>query len=136
MFQGFFIIKSRYWLFRSCNQIKIFLIIFISLISCANFVKLFVEVTQLTSFCHNALFHKKRCMNYLISLFHQKLHTIINQCHIENSSPTFQKISSMTWNFLTSLVVVTINHFKNLMMITKSRLLSYLNLWNISPGSD
>lgn len=89
LLQNFISKKGRNRLFRSSNEIKVFDIVLISVLSSRDFVQLLVEVLQLTGLSHNLLLHKERCLQRSIFSLHQKLQSVVNKSHVQNSPPPF-----------------------------------------------
>lgn len=137
LFDPFAPVHGGDWLFRSSNQISITAVFSLGLFfSTLNFVKVLFEIAQLTSFLHDFLLHKIWWLNQIVSLFHQEIHSEVDQGVVEKNTITLQEISSVTSNFLSSFGIITADRFQNFVMVEASSLVGNFNVRDLSPCSD
>jgi hypothetical protein len=71
-------------------------------------VKLFVEIRELSSLCHNILVHEERGLKLLVGPLAKEGETIVDQSEVEIDTSFSQEITTVTSDVGTTLLIVTI----------------------------
>ncbi len=134
LFDPFTSVHGRDGLLRSGDQVGI-VALFPCLIFFApfDFVKVFFKVTQLASFFHYLLFHKVWRLDHIVSSFHEEVNSEVDESVVEKDTVTFQEITSVACDLLTSFWVITSDGFQNFMMVVTTSFISDLDVRNFAP---
>lgn len=117
-FNPFTRVKSRQRLLRGGNEELVFIFLLFS----GDSIQVFLEIGNLASLFHYALFQEIRRLKGSILLLNQELHTIVEESHIQKGTITLQIIASVTSGKLTLLLFNTINHIQNFVMMSSTKL--------------
>mmetsp|Transcript_53860 Transcript_53860/g.73827 ORF Transcript_53860/g.73827 Transcript_53860/m.73827 type:complete len:213 (-) Transcript_53860:283-921(-) len=124
---------SREWLFSGSSEIHNFVTFLTN-----NFVKIFLEITQLASSFHNLLSHKERRLSGSVTILGETCQTVIDKSLVKENTGTLEVVTSVTSNSLTSIHLQDAQALHNFVMMHLTKSLSIDNeiLVNFTPCSN
>jgi hypothetical protein len=95
---------------------------------------LILEVRELACFGHGSLFHEERCVEGGVAFGGKETEAVLGKGEVQETTGALQEVTFMSSNFDTSLRIIPINSFKDLVMMIVARGLGInLKIWDISP---